>query len=190
MLGRLHSGLIFTAMVGGNTHIIPILALRKLRSRGRRWAPVFTTWQSWAGSPGGSRPRVCALNHAESCFVGSAQPREASRDEEAPLKEQVCGPSLGRAGRGARGSQRPTLRQPPPQSRSCRQLLPRKTSPPPGLFNPQRQNPLRQKLPLGTEAGAVLAGELGFLAHPLGVFVRLRDPVVLGPLTEVPLPSR
>uniref|UniRef100_A0A8D0SG92 Anion exchange protein n=1 Tax=Sus scrofa TaxID=9823 RepID=A0A8D0SG92_PIG len=72
---------------------------------------------------------------------GSAQPREASRDEEAPLKEQ-------------------------------------------------RQNPLRQKLPPGTEAGAVLAGELGFLAHPLGVFVRLRDPVVLGPLTEVPLPSR
>uniref|UniRef100_A0A8D1P5Q5 Anion exchange protein n=1 Tax=Sus scrofa TaxID=9823 RepID=A0A8D1P5Q5_PIG len=72
---------------------------------------------------------------------GSAQPRETSRDEEAPLKEQ-------------------------------------------------RQNPLRQKLSPGTEAGAVLAGELGFLAHPLGVFVRLRDPVVLGPLTEVPLPSR
>uniref|UniRef100_A0A8D0WIQ4 Anion exchange protein 4 n=1 Tax=Sus scrofa TaxID=9823 RepID=A0A8D0WIQ4_PIG len=77
---------------------------------------------------------------ASPCW-GSAQPREASRDEEAPLKEQ-------------------------------------------------RQNPLRQKLPPGTEAGAVLAGELGFLAHPLGVFVRLRDPVVLGPLTEVPLPSR
>ncbi|XP_047634761.1 anion exchange protein 4 [Phacochoerus africanus] len=77
---------------------------------------------------------------ASPCW-GSAQPREASRDEEVPLKEQ-------------------------------------------------RQNPLRQKLPPGTEAGAVLAGELGFLAHPLGVFVRLRDPVVLGPLTEVPLPSR
>uniref|UniRef100_A0A8D0TUD9 Anion exchange protein 4 n=1 Tax=Sus scrofa TaxID=9823 RepID=A0A8D0TUD9_PIG len=77
---------------------------------------------------------------ASPCW-GSAQPREASRDEEAPLKEQ-------------------------------------------------RQNPLRQKLSPGTEAGAVLAGELGFLAHPLGVFVRLRDPVVLGPLTEVPLPSR
>uniref|UniRef100_A0A4X1SED4 Anion exchange protein n=1 Tax=Sus scrofa TaxID=9823 RepID=A0A4X1SED4_PIG len=76
---------------------------------------------------------------ASPCW-GSAQPREASRDEEAPLKEQVCGPSL--------------------------------------------------EAPPGTEAGAVLAGELGFLAHPLGVFVRLRDPVVLGPLTEVPLPSR
>ncbi|XP_010589426.1 anion exchange protein 4 isoform X4 [Loxodonta africana] len=54
----------------------------------------------------------------------------------------------------------------------------------------QHQNPLRKKLPPGTEAGAVLAGELGFLSQPLGAFVRLRDPVVLGTLTEVPLPSR
>ncbi|XP_030683999.1 anion exchange protein 4 isoform X4 [Nomascus leucogenys] len=54
----------------------------------------------------------------------------------------------------------------------------------------QCQNPLRQKLPPGAEAGTVLAGELGFLAQPLGAFVRLRDPVVLGSLTEVSLPSR
>ncbi|XP_077793246.1 anion exchange protein 4 isoform X11 [Macaca mulatta] len=54
----------------------------------------------------------------------------------------------------------------------------------------QYQNPLRQKLPPGAEAGTVLAGELGFLAQPLGAFVRLRDPVVLGSLTEVSLPSR
>ncbi|KAM9105567.1 LOW QUALITY PROTEIN: anion exchange protein 4 [Megaptera novaeangliae] len=72
---------------------------------------------------------------------GSARPREASHEEEAPLKEQ-------------------------------------------------HQNPLRQKLPPGAEAGAVLAGELGFLEQPVGVFVRLRDPMVLGTLTEVPLPSR
>ncbi|XP_007937181.1 anion exchange protein 4 [Orycteropus afer afer] len=58
------------------------------------------------------------------------------------------------------------------------------------LLKEQHQNPLRQKLPPGAEAGAVLAGELGFLAQPLGAFVRLRDPVVLGPLTEVPLPCR
>ncbi|ELK23695.1 Anion exchange protein 4 [Myotis davidii] len=52
-------------------------------------------------------------------------------------------------------------------------------------LNPhQRLNSLRQKLPPGAEAGAVLAGELGFLAQPLGAFVRLRDPVVLGPITE------
>ncbi|XP_026310273.2 anion exchange protein 4 [Piliocolobus tephrosceles] len=54
----------------------------------------------------------------------------------------------------------------------------------------QYQNPLRQKLPPGAEAGTVLAGELGFLAQPLGAFVRLRDPVVLGSLNEVSLPSR
>ncbi|KAM4875042.1 anion exchange protein 4 isoform 1-T1 [Thomomys bottae] len=54
----------------------------------------------------------------------------------------------------------------------------------------QRQNPLRQKLPPGAEAAVVLAGELGFLARPLGAFVQLKNPVVLGPLTEVPLPSR
>ncbi|XP_004686587.1 PREDICTED: anion exchange protein 4 [Condylura cristata] len=54
----------------------------------------------------------------------------------------------------------------------------------------QCRNPLRQKLPRGAEAGVVLAGELGFLAQPLGAFVRLQEPVVLGALTEVPLPSR
>ncbi|XP_051019332.1 anion exchange protein 4 isoform X2 [Acomys russatus] len=54
----------------------------------------------------------------------------------------------------------------------------------------KHQNPLRQKLPEGAEAAAVLAGELGFLARPLGAFVRLRNPVVLEPLTEVFLPSR
>ncbi|XP_069892268.1 anion exchange protein 4 isoform X2 [Dipodomys merriami] len=54
----------------------------------------------------------------------------------------------------------------------------------------QHRNPLRQKLPPGAEAAAVLAGELGFLARPLGAFIRLQNPVVLGPLTEVPIPSR
>ncbi|XP_013368354.1 PREDICTED: anion exchange protein 4 isoform X2 [Chinchilla lanigera] len=54
----------------------------------------------------------------------------------------------------------------------------------------QTQNPLRQKLPPGAEVAAVLTGELGFLPQPLGAFVRLRDPVVLGTLTELPLPSR
>uniref|UniRef100_A0A8C5K1Q8 Anion exchange protein n=1 Tax=Jaculus jaculus TaxID=51337 RepID=A0A8C5K1Q8_JACJA len=52
------------------------------------------------------------------------------------------------------------------------------------------QNPLKQRLPPGAEAAAVLAGQLGFLAQPLGAFVRLQNPVVLGPLTEVALPSR
>ncbi|XP_028618539.1 anion exchange protein 4 isoform X6 [Grammomys surdaster] len=54
----------------------------------------------------------------------------------------------------------------------------------------KHQNPLRQKLPPGAEAAAVLAGELGFLEQPLGAFIRLQNPVVLEPLTEVILPSR
>ncbi|XP_057589544.1 anion exchange protein 4 [Hippopotamus amphibius kiboko] len=87
------------------------------------------------------RPQHLIQTTGTSPCRGSAHPREASHEEDAPLKEQ-------------------------------------------------HQNPLRQKLPPGAEAGTVLAGELGFLAQPLGVFVRLQDPVVLGPLTEVPLPSR
>uniref|UniRef100_A0A6I8PB21 Anion exchange protein n=1 Tax=Ornithorhynchus anatinus TaxID=9258 RepID=A0A6I8PB21_ORNAN len=54
----------------------------------------------------------------------------------------------------------------------------------------QRQNPLGQKLPPGTEAAVILAGELDFLERPLMVFVCMRDPQVLGTLVEVPLPSR
>ncbi|XP_065774764.1 anion exchange protein 4 isoform X3 [Muntiacus reevesi] len=87
------------------------------------------------------RPQHLIQTPCTSSCWGSAHLREASQEEEAPLKEQ-------------------------------------------------HQNPLRQKFPPGAEAGAVLAGQLGFLEQPLGVFVRLRDPVVLGPLIEVPLPSR
>ncbi|XP_044803519.1 anion exchange protein 4 isoform X4 [Bubalus bubalis] len=87
------------------------------------------------------RPQHLIQTPCTSPCWGSAHPREASLEQEAPLKEQ-------------------------------------------------HQNPLRQKFAAGAEAGAVLAGQLGFLEQPLGVFVRLRDPVVLGPLIEVPLPSR
>uniref|UniRef100_G3WTC2 Anion exchange protein n=1 Tax=Sarcophilus harrisii TaxID=9305 RepID=G3WTC2_SARHA len=52
------------------------------------------------------------------------------------------------------------------------------------------QSPLWQKLPPGTEAAAVLVGELDFLTQRLGVFVHFLEPVVLGTLTEVPLPMR
>ncbi|XP_027712369.1 anion exchange protein 4 [Vombatus ursinus] len=54
----------------------------------------------------------------------------------------------------------------------------------------QLQSPLWQKLPPETEAAAVLVGELDFLTQRLGVFVHLSKPVVLGTLTEVPLPIR
>uniref|UniRef100_A0A452EU09 Anion exchange protein n=1 Tax=Capra hircus TaxID=9925 RepID=A0A452EU09_CAPHI len=59
-----------------------------------------------------------------------------------------------------------------------------------GWEDPRSPLTFLQKFPAGAEAGAVLAGQLGFLEQPLGVFVRLQDPVVLGPLIEVPLPSR
>ncbi|XP_044520466.1 anion exchange protein 4 isoform X3 [Gracilinanus agilis] len=52
------------------------------------------------------------------------------------------------------------------------------------------QSPLWQKLPPGTEAAAVLVGEVDFLDQRLGVFVQLQESVVLGTLTEVPLPIR
>uniref|UniRef100_A0A4X2KTZ5 Anion exchange protein n=1 Tax=Vombatus ursinus TaxID=29139 RepID=A0A4X2KTZ5_VOMUR len=52
------------------------------------------------------------------------------------------------------------------------------------------RGPLWQKLPPETEAAAVLVGELDFLTQRLGVFVHLSKPVVLGTLTEVPLPIR
>ncbi|XP_036606864.1 anion exchange protein 4 [Trichosurus vulpecula] len=54
----------------------------------------------------------------------------------------------------------------------------------------QLHSPLWQKLPPGTEAAAVLVGELDFLTQRLGVFVHFPEPVVLGTLTEVPLPTR
>ncbi|XP_038627404.1 LOW QUALITY PROTEIN: anion exchange protein 4 [Tachyglossus aculeatus] len=54
----------------------------------------------------------------------------------------------------------------------------------------QRQNPLEQKLPPGTEAAVILAGELDFLERPLTAFVCLRAPQVLGTLVEVPLRIR
>lgn len=47
-------------------------------------------------------PKPVLLITANSYFKGSAHPREAFHDEEAPLKEQVCDPSLGRTGRGIR----------------------------------------------------------------------------------------
>lgn len=47
-----------------------------------------------------------------------------------------------------------------------------------------------KKLPAGSEASNVLVGELNFLTEPLIAFVRLRNAVTLGDLTEVPLPTR
>eukprot|EP00069_Balaena_mysticetus_P012688 bmy_07861T0 len=59
---------------------------------------------------------------------------------------------------------------------------PRTSSRPQAPAPAEHQNPLRQKLPPGAEAGAVLAGELGFLEQPVGVFVFFG--LLLGPPTQ------
>lgn len=121
---------------------------------------------------------VLSLINMYYCFVGSNAFRNASHDEDTPSK--VCGSSLGKAGRMI-GIKRSTFHQ-APQLSFCLSNI--------SYSAIQHWNPLRQKLPPGAEAAAVLAGELGFLDQPLGAFVRLRNPVVLEPLTEVILPSR
>ncbi|XP_065195150.1 electrogenic sodium bicarbonate cotransporter 1-like isoform X1 [Sycon ciliatum] len=47
-----------------------------------------------------------------------------------------------------------------------------------------------KKLPPNSEASNVLVGQVDFLTRPLIAFVRLAESVVLGDLTEVPLPTR
>ena len=47
-----------------------------------------------------------------------------------------------------------------------------------------------KKLPPGSEASNVLVGEVDFLSHTIIAFVRLADAVLLGDLTEVPIPTR
>ena len=47
-----------------------------------------------------------------------------------------------------------------------------------------------KKIPQGAEASNILVGELEFLKHPLIAFVRLQKAVLLGDLTEVPVPTR
>ncbi|CAF0855369.1 unnamed protein product [Brachionus calyciflorus] len=51
------------------------------------------------------------------------------------------------------------------------------------------QNFMR-KIPTGAEASNVLVGEVDFLEHQFTVFVRLAKSVILGDLTEVPVPTR
>lgn len=47
-----------------------------------------------------------------------------------------------------------------------------------------------RKIPDGAEASNVLVGEVDFLEHQFSVFVRMAKSVVLGDLTEVPVPTR
>ncbi|XP_031432987.1 electrogenic sodium bicarbonate cotransporter 1 isoform X2 [Clupea harengus] len=54
----------------------------------------------------------------------------------------------------------------------------------------QLQNKFMKKLPRDAEASNVLVGEVDFLDAPFVAFVRLQHAVMLGGLTEVPVPTR
>ncbi|XP_050966450.1 solute carrier family 4 member 4a isoform X2 [Labeo rohita] len=54
----------------------------------------------------------------------------------------------------------------------------------------QLKNKFMKKLPRDAEASNVLVGEVDFLDSPFVAFVRLQQAVMLGALTEVPVPTR
>ncbi|XP_056424076.1 electrogenic sodium bicarbonate cotransporter 1 isoform X3 [Hyla sarda] len=54
----------------------------------------------------------------------------------------------------------------------------------------QLKNKFMKKLPRDAEASNVLVGEVDFLENPFIAFVRLKDAVMFGSLTEVPVPTR
>lgn len=47
-----------------------------------------------------------------------------------------------------------------------------------------------RKIPPGAEASNILVGEVDFLSKTLSAFIRLNQAVVMGDLTEVPVPTR
>ena len=47
-----------------------------------------------------------------------------------------------------------------------------------------------KKLPVHSEASNVLVGEVDFLVKPITAFIRLQKGVILGDLTEIPIPTR
>ncbi|XP_063314741.1 electrogenic sodium bicarbonate cotransporter 1 isoform X2 [Pelobates fuscus] len=54
----------------------------------------------------------------------------------------------------------------------------------------QLKNKFMKKLPRDAEASNVLVGEVDFLENPFIAFVRLKEAVMFGALTEVPVPTR
>ncbi len=47
-----------------------------------------------------------------------------------------------------------------------------------------------KKIPKDAEASNILVGELNELEKPLSAFIRLSEAILLGDLTEVPVPTR
>ena len=56
--------------------------------------------------------------------------------------------------------------------------------------NPKVNSHFMKKIPKGAEASNILVGEVKFLEKPLSAFIRLQEAVILGDLTEVPVPTR
>ncbi|XP_041050311.1 electrogenic sodium bicarbonate cotransporter 1-like [Carcharodon carcharias] len=54
----------------------------------------------------------------------------------------------------------------------------------------QLKNKFKKQIPEGAEATNVLVGEVDFLDKPFVAFVRLKEAMILGALTEIPLPTR
>lgn len=55
---------------------------------------------------------------------------------------------------------------------------------------PQHNLHFMKKIPNGAEASNILVGEVNFLSKTVAAFVRLNAAIVLGDLTEVPVPTR
>uniref|UniRef100_A0A8C9EWW1 Anion exchange protein n=1 Tax=Pavo cristatus TaxID=9049 RepID=A0A8C9EWW1_PAVCR len=98
-------------------------------------------------------------------FAGKAisYPESRTQVSETPLKEQVGWKVLGR------------------WIRSLWEKL---------FFQEMHQNRFKKKLLPGAEVASIMVGEVDFLKKPFPVFIRLREAVTLGSLTEVTLPSR
>jgi len=47
-----------------------------------------------------------------------------------------------------------------------------------------------KKIPAGAEAANIMVGEVDFLQAPIFAFVRLQKAIILGDVTEVPVPTR
>lgn len=56
--------------------------------------------------------------------------------------------------------------------------------------NEKKNAHFMKKIPKGAEASNILVGELNVLDKPLSAFIRLSEAVILGDLTEVPVPTR
>lgn len=54
----------------------------------------------------------------------------------------------------------------------------------------QKNTQFMRKIPPGAEASNILVGEVDFLDKTLAAFIRLSSAVVMGDLTEVPVPTR